>query len=297
MDSAMTNTAVRPISLLVAATHLVMVAINGLANALPIKRHPNRGKCRRLPPNLFVSWLATRSPSGGVIYLLPLAGTALPIFGLFRTDRGDTRPAGQGGPVEPTISSLANAAWILALALRPDGLSVLLMLVILGSLAVIVQTIRAASPSTREKWLVAVPFSVYFGWITVATVANVTVFLVSSAGAGRIGLAESTGPSSSWRWPRQSGTAAMLRNRDLAYGGGAAVGVHRDPRQTPVRGGLRRRLPAGHRHGCGVPAGLLLAAGIILVGGDVGWSHPSGDLSGAAPVSFPPAEVRSTWEF
>src|SRR5690606_13413573 len=30
-----------------------------------------------------------------------------------------------------------------------------------------------------EKWLVHIPFSVYLGWITVATIANTTIFLVS----------------------------------------------------------------------------------------------------------------------
>jgi lysylphosphatidylglycerol synthetase-like protein (DUF2156 family) len=33
--------------------------------------------------------------------------------------------------------------------------------------------------STLEKWLVHVPFSIYLGWITVATIANVTALLVN----------------------------------------------------------------------------------------------------------------------
>jgi hypothetical protein len=31
--------------------------------------------------------------------------------------------------------------------------------------------------STAEKWSVHVPFSIYLGWITVATIANVTILL------------------------------------------------------------------------------------------------------------------------
>ena len=31
---------------------------------------------------------------------------------------------------------------------------------------------------TNEKWLVHIPFSLYLGWITVATIANVTTLLV-----------------------------------------------------------------------------------------------------------------------
>ncbi|WP_395310340.1 tryptophan-rich sensory protein [Mycobacterium sp. AMU20-3851] len=209
----MTNTAVRPISLLVAATYLVMVAINGLANALPINGIQT-GEVSDAYPNLF-------APAGyafsiwGVIYLLLLLHV-LYQFGLFRTDRGDTALLDKVGRLF-AISSLANAAWILAWHFDLIGLSVLLMLVILGSLAVIVQTIRAASLSTREKWLVAVPFSVYFGWITVATVANVTVFLVSVGWDG-FGLAESTWAVIIVAVAAAIGTAAMLRNRDLAYG-------------------------------------------------------------------------------
>ena len=33
--------------------------------------------------------------------------------------------------------------------------------------------------STRDRLLVRLPFSVYFGWVTVATIANITVWLVS----------------------------------------------------------------------------------------------------------------------
>ncbi|GAA2536465.1 lantibiotic ABC transporter permease [Mycolicibacterium diernhoferi] len=211
----MTNTAVRPISLLVAATYLVMVAINGLANALPINGIQT-GDVSDAYPNLF-------APAGyafsiwGVIYLLLLLHV-LYQFGLFRTDTAgaDTALLDKVGRFF-AVSSLANAGWILAWHFDLIALSVLLMLVILASLAVIVQTIRAADLNTREKWLVAVPFSVYFGWITVATVANITVFLVSLGWDG-FGLAESTWAVIILLVAAGIGTVAMLHNNDLAYG-------------------------------------------------------------------------------
>jgi hypothetical protein len=54
------------------------------------------------------------------------------------------------------------------------------MLIILGCLIKINLLIRSSDISTRAdvafiKW----PFVVYFGWITVATIANVTTFLVA----------------------------------------------------------------------------------------------------------------------
>jgi hypothetical protein len=38
--------------------------------------------------------------------------------------------------------------------------------------------IGLASVSSTQKWLVYVPFSIYLGWVTVATIANTTALLV-----------------------------------------------------------------------------------------------------------------------
>jgi hypothetical protein len=39
-------------------------------------------------------------------------------------------------------------------------------------------------PSSAERWLVRLPFSVYLGWITVATIANVTDALYAAGWGG-----------------------------------------------------------------------------------------------------------------
>ena len=54
------------------------------------------------------------------------------------------------------------------------------MLIILGSLiAIYLRLCIGKSDSTRiEKYLAHLPFSVYLGWITIATIANVTALLV-----------------------------------------------------------------------------------------------------------------------
>ena len=53
------------------------------------------------------------------------------------------------------------------------------MLVLLFFLIRIADVLRSAQLSKWEKVWISLPFSVYFGWITVATIANITVFLVS----------------------------------------------------------------------------------------------------------------------
>lgn len=76
-------------------------------------------------------------------------------------------------------SNLVNAAWLFTWHYNLFGLSVLVMLALLGLL--IVSTLRLdvnrASASGGEWWSVDLPFSLYLGWITVATVANVTSWL------------------------------------------------------------------------------------------------------------------------
>ncbi|WP_234735085.1 tryptophan-rich sensory protein [Tellurirhabdus bombi] len=38
--------------------------------------------------------------------------------------------------------------------------------------------------STAEKWLARVPFAIYFGWLTVASIANVSVWLLANGWSG-----------------------------------------------------------------------------------------------------------------
>jgi len=135
-------------------------------------------------PNLFVPAGLTFS-IWGVIYLLLLLFTIAQARGLFST--------GQNGP-EGTrrvgwlfaLSSAANIAWLLLWHYVLVGVSVLAMLVILASLLAV--HVRLGTGRTRtgsaERWLFRVPFSVYLGWITVATIANVTAFLVKAGWNG-----------------------------------------------------------------------------------------------------------------
>lgn len=79
------------------------------------------------------------------------------------------------------LSSVANSAWIFLWHYEYVGLSLLMMIALLVSLLLIYQRLdigRSTVPM-KEKLCVHVPMSVYLGWITVATIANVSAFLVS----------------------------------------------------------------------------------------------------------------------
>lgn len=211
-----TATAIRPIPALVGVTYVLMVTVNVLANTLPING-VRTGDVSDAYPNLF-------APAGyafsiwSVIYLL-LGLHVLYQFGLFRagTPSGDRAALLDKVGLYFAISSVANAAWVFAWHYDVIALSVLLIVVILVCLAVITRTVMAAGLTTREKLFVGVPFSVYFGWTTVATVANVTVFLVSLGWDG-FGLDESTWTVVVLFAATVIGSAVMLRNRDVVYG-------------------------------------------------------------------------------
>jgi hypothetical protein len=76
-------------------------------------------------------------------------------------------------------SGVANAAWLFCWHYNQFGLSVLVMLVLLGLLIAgyLRLDVNRTRVTTGERWCVDIPFSVYLGWITVATVANITDLL------------------------------------------------------------------------------------------------------------------------
>jgi len=157
-----------------AAGLLVALVANGLANALPLNGM-NTGELSDLYPNLFVPMGLTFS-IWGVIYLWLIAFV---VFGFVRL-----RAEGPGhleaiGPWF-LINCVANAAWIFAWHWRLVGLSLAIMFAILGSLIVMYLRlgIGVRPAGAGERWLVRAAVSVYLGWITVATIANVTTVAV-----------------------------------------------------------------------------------------------------------------------
>jgi hypothetical protein len=74
------------------------------------------------------------------------------------------------------LSGLANVAWIFLWHYEYFAWTLVAMISLLILLIAIYLRlgIGTTKVSTAEKWAVQVPFSVYLGWITVATVANIT---------------------------------------------------------------------------------------------------------------------------
>ena len=73
------------------------------------------------------------------------------------------------------LSCFANMNWILDWHYELFTFSVIVMVILLFSLIKIYLNlgIGVAEVSLREKWLVHQPFSLYLGWISVATIVNI----------------------------------------------------------------------------------------------------------------------------
>lgn len=89
------------------------------------------------------------------------------------------------------ISCLANIAWLFAWHYERFLVTVVLMLVLLTSLITLYLqlNIRATKVSAGRRWCVEVPFSLYLAWISVATIANITI-LLSALGWSGFGITE-----------------------------------------------------------------------------------------------------------
>ncbi len=153
------------------------VVANALAVILPIN-NITTGELSDLYPNLFV-------PAGltfaiwGLIYVLLGIFVIYPLIPFVRRDPQKIDFVQRIGPLF-FISCLANIGWIYAWHYQIVPLSLGLMLILLGCLLAIYLRLNIGkSEATKaEKYLVHLPFSIYLGWITIATIANVTALMV-----------------------------------------------------------------------------------------------------------------------
>jgi hypothetical protein len=81
----------------------------------------------------------------------------------------------------PALSGVLNSTWVVLFQYELFALTVPVMLALLGTLIAIHLRLWAGRDALRGTrfWVVRVPFSVYLGWITVATIANVAQTLAA----------------------------------------------------------------------------------------------------------------------
>jgi len=197
-----------------AAAFALVLLVNGLANALPIGGRTT-GEVSAMFPVLatpasyaFAIW--------GVIYAL-LAGYVV----LQWRPRWSRLPA--FGATAPwfVLSCLFNVAWVFAFQYLYIRSSVFLMVALLLTLLPLYLSTRSVVGSPRDddglvaKLFIRLPFSVYAGWISVATIVNASIGL-EVAGWNRWGL------EAYWTFLMLVGGAglaflAVRRYRDAAF--------------------------------------------------------------------------------
>jgi hypothetical protein len=160
---------------------ILALTINILASTLPLNGQ-NTGEISDRFQVYFV-------PAGyvfsiwGIIYL---GWVAFIIFQFRASQKESTRLRRLGYLF--AISNLANATWLFCWHYNQFGLSVLVMLALLILLiaSYLRLNVNRSSITTVEYWSVDVPFSIYLGWITVASVANIAdwLYLVEWSGFG-----------------------------------------------------------------------------------------------------------------
>ena len=158
---------------------ILMVTMNGLAVSLPLNGK-STGELSNKYPNLFV-------PTGLTFSIWSVIYLSLLIFCIYQVKSLFNRKA------EPHLAMVLNAIgylfilnatfnalWILAWHYKILPLSIIIMLGILVTLIQINKNLKAVQPyiSGGFKFIVKAAFGLYFGWICIATIANVTAILV-----------------------------------------------------------------------------------------------------------------------
>ena len=160
-------------------TFIVTVLINYLATGLELGGY-NTGELSDLIPNLFVP-IGLTFTVWAVIYFFLGGFSIYQGRDLFKETKMDMPYLNKIGYYF-IISNIANSVWIFLWHFRLIPLSLVFMIIILLTLILIYLRlgIGKTNVSRAERIWVHTPFSIYLGWITVATIANVTAVLVTS---------------------------------------------------------------------------------------------------------------------
>ena len=180
---------------------LATIAVNGLANGLPLNGQ-STGEISDRFPSLF-------TPAGyvfsiwGVIYLGLLAYM---VYQALPAQRTNPRLRSIGWLY--VVSGIANSVWIFLWHYDQFAWSLVVMIVLLAqpdrhlSAPVALHAGSVARGRALDRRII--PFSIYLGWITVATVANVATVLLDWNWSGGP-LSPAIWASDDARWRRCSG--------------------------------------------------------------------------------------------
>lgn len=212
------------------AAYTVMIAVNTLSNTLPING--------QTVGEISARYASPFTPAGFTFSIWGLIYLALLVFVIWQA-----LPAQRGNRLVAAVSSLfkanclLNSAWIVAWHYDQLALSMLIMLGILATLVLIYRTLIVeikTVPMSVHLTLYA-PFSIYTGWITVATIANASV-LQFAYGLDAYAVSPVTWTLAKLAIAGAIGVAMLTRYRDVPFAfviAWAAYGISAKQIETP----------------------------------------------------------------
>lgn len=153
-------------------TTIFTLVMNGAANAIPL----NGRETGAISDSFNVLFV----PAGYVFSIWGLIYLGLIAFTIYQSLPGQRQNLllRKTGWIV-SLSSLANGAWIYFWHFGNYAITLLVMLILLACLISIYLLLGIGKRkfNNSERWMVSIPFSLYLGWITVATIANATAVL------------------------------------------------------------------------------------------------------------------------
>ena len=202
------------------AAFVFVIVINVLSNTLPING--------QTMPEISAKYPSLFTPAGftfsiwGLIYLALLVFVVWQALGAQRSDEEVAKISRYF-----QLSCLLNGIWLIVWHYDLLALSFLVMLGILTTLVLIYRSLRAerASLLRTRSLVLALPFSLYTGWITLATIANAST-LQTGYGWDDVGLS-----AVQWTFLKLAvagaiGASLVLRRRDPMFGAVVVWGAY-----------------------------------------------------------------------
>ncbi|MBK8134432.1 MAG: tryptophan-rich sensory protein [Chloroflexi bacterium] len=157
-----------------------VIAFNAISQALPLNGQTSAMIANRYPDMLYF-------PANYAFSIWGIIYTFLTVFIVYQA-----LPSQRENPVFKRIgylfvvSSAFNIAWLTCFHFNAFPLSMVMMILLLGTLLTIyIRLGIGAEPVSRAvKWCVHIPFSLYIGWITAATITNAGYVLVDAGWNG-----------------------------------------------------------------------------------------------------------------
>ena len=196
----------------VLGAYLLTVVVNGLAVALPLNGQSTADISARFPTLV--------TPANYVFGIWSVIYALLLVFSIYQALPGRaTDPSLRAVGYLPAVAGILNSIWLVLWHYNVFALTVPVMVGILASLIVIHHRLgigRRAASSWVEAITVRLPWSVYLGWITIATIANVATTLVWLAWDG-FGIAPEIWAVATLAVGVAIAAAMSVTRRDLAY--------------------------------------------------------------------------------